>query len=41
VLAAALLLAPLGVRAEKAAQAAATLYALKYKDCHFPPEVIH
>jgi hypothetical protein len=39
--AATLLLAPLGVCAEKAAQAAATLYAIKYKGCHSPPEVIH
>lgn len=39
-LVAALLLAALGVRAEKAAQAAATLYALNCMGCHFPPEAI-
>lgn len=40
VLAAALLLAALGVRAGKTEQAAATLYALNCMGCHFPPEAI-
>ena len=40
VLAAAVLLATPGIRAETAGQSAATLYALNCMGCHFPPDAI-